>query len=191
MNEASTSVRRKKPWTANSWAQAADVLTYTGETVTDAQVMQAQAIIDMFTARTYDALPRIGTRDLYWLKLATAYQSAWMLAQPDMYSRLDFATISAGSRPVELKGDTLRIAPLAAKAVEHQVGSQAVEIGAGATHLDAAVNGADAQIDVLHEVLGGGGRTEAQTEEPHQLVAPLEVGGQKDGAGICHRHVFN
>jgi hypothetical protein len=102
----------------NSWAQADDVLTYTGETVTDAQVMRAQAIIDMFTARTYDALPRIGTRDLYWLKLATAYQAAWMLAQPDLYSRLDFATISAGSRPVELKEDTLRIAPLAAKALK-------------------------------------------------------------------------
>lgn len=102
----------------NSWAQADDVLTYTGETVTDAQVMRAQAIIDMFAARTYDALPRIGTRDLYWLKLATAYQAAWMLSQPDLYSRLDFATISAGSRPVELKEDTLRIAPLAAKALK-------------------------------------------------------------------------
>lgn len=104
--------------TTASWAQADDVLTYTGEAVTDAQVMRAQAIIDMFTARTYDALPRIGTRDLYWLKLATAYQAAWMLSQPDMYSRLDFATISAGSRPVELKEDTLRIAPLAAKALK-------------------------------------------------------------------------
>lgn len=104
--------------TTNSWAQAADVLTYTGVTVTDAEVMRAQAIIDMFTARTYDALPRIGTRDLHWLTLATAYQAAWMLSQPDLYSRLDFATIAAGSRPVELKEDTLRIAPLAAKALK-------------------------------------------------------------------------
>lgn len=104
--------------TTNSWAQAADVLTYTGVTVTDAGVMQAQAIVDMFTARTYDALPRIGTRDLYWLKLAVSYQAAWMLSQPDLYSRLDFATISAGSRPVELKEDTLRIAPLASKALK-------------------------------------------------------------------------
>ncbi len=103
--------------TTNSWAQADDVLTFTGETVTDAQVLRAQAIIDMFTARTYDAAPRIGTRDLYWLKLAVAYQAAWMLSQPDLYSRLDFATISAGSRPVELKEDTLRIAPFAAKAL--------------------------------------------------------------------------
>lgn len=104
--------------TTNSWAQADDVLTLTGETVTDAQVLRAQAIIDMFTARTYDALPRIGTRDLYWLKLAVAYQAAWMLSQPDLYSRLDFATISAGSRPVQLKEDTLRIAPFASRALK-------------------------------------------------------------------------
>jgi hypothetical protein len=104
--------------TTLSWAQADDVLTYTGETVTDAQVMRAQAIIDMFAARTYDALPRIGSRDLHWLKLAGAYQAAWMLSQPDMFSRLDFATISSGSRPVELKGATLWLAPLAARALK-------------------------------------------------------------------------
>lgn len=104
----------------NSWAQADDVLAVTGETVTDAQVLRAQAIIDMFTARVYSTnlQSRIGTRDQYWLKLAVVFQAAWMLSQPDLYSRLDFATIAAGSRPVELKGDTLRIAPLAAKALK-------------------------------------------------------------------------
>lgn len=101
----------------NSWAQADDVLAITGETVTDAQVMRAQAIIDLFTARTYDALPRIGSRDLYWLKQAVAFQAAWMLSQPDLYSRLDFATIAAGSRPVQLKENTLLIAPFAGKAL--------------------------------------------------------------------------
>lgn len=104
--------------TTNSWAQAADVAAITGVTVTDAQVMQAQAVIDLFSARTYDALPRIGTRDQYWLKLATAYQAVWMAAQPDMFTRLDFDTIAMGNRPVQLKDDSLRIAPLAAKALK-------------------------------------------------------------------------
>lgn len=104
--------------TTASWAQAADVAALTGTTVTDAQVMQAQAVIDLFSARTYDALPRIGTRDLYWLKLATAYQAVWMAAQPDMFTRLDFDTIAMGNRPVQLKDDSLRIAPLAAKALK-------------------------------------------------------------------------
>lgn len=102
----------------NSWAQASDVAGITGVTVTDAQVMQAQAIIDMFSARTYDAQPRIGTRDLYWLKLAVAYQCVWMVEQPDLFTRLDFQTIAMGNRPVELKDDSLRIAPFAAKALK-------------------------------------------------------------------------
>lgn len=101
----------------DSWAQAADVAVITGVTVTDAQVMQAQSLIDMFSARTYDSLDRIGTRDLHWLKLAVAYQCVWMLAQPDLFTRLDFATIAAGARPVQLKDDSLRVAPMAAKAL--------------------------------------------------------------------------
>jgi hypothetical protein len=104
--------------TTLSWAQASDVAAFTGVTVTDAQVMQAQAIIDMFSARTYDAVLRIGTRDLHWLKLATSYQAVWMQSQPDYYSRLDFQTIAMGNRPVQLKDDSLRIGPLAAKALK-------------------------------------------------------------------------
>lgn len=103
--------------TTASWAQAADVAAYTGVTVTDAQVMQAQAVMDMFSARTYDAAARIGTRDLYWLKLATAYQAAWMLAQPDLFTRLDFQAIAMGNRPVQLKDQALLIGPLALKAL--------------------------------------------------------------------------
>jgi len=101
----------------DSWAQAADVTGVTGVTVTDAQVMQAQAVMDMFSARTYEARPRIGTRDLHWLKLATAYQCAWMLAQPDLFTRLDFQTIAMGNRPVQLRSDALLMGPLALKAL--------------------------------------------------------------------------
>lgn len=101
----------------DSWAQASDVASKTGVTVTDAQVMQAQAVMDMCSARTYDAKARIGSRDQYWLLLATAYQCAWMLAQPDLFTRLDFQTIAAGSRPVQLKDDSLLLGPLAKKAL--------------------------------------------------------------------------
>lgn len=103
--------------TTASWAQAADVLTYTGTSVTDAQVMQAQAIVDMFSARTYDAAARIGTRDLHWLKLAVAYQARWIVDQPDLFSRLDYATVPGASRPAEIKDDALLIAPLAKRAL--------------------------------------------------------------------------
>lgn len=104
--------------TTASWAQTADVETFTGFAVTDAQVMQAQAVIDMFSARTHLSAARIGARDLYWLKLAVAYQAAWMTAQPDVFSRLDFSTMTMENRAVALQGDTLRVAPLASKALK-------------------------------------------------------------------------
>lgn len=101
----------------DSWAQASDVAAKTGVTVTDAQVMQAQAVMDMCSGRTYDAKARIGSRDLYWLLLATAYQCVWILSQPDYFSRLDFQTIAQGNRPVQLKDDSLLLGPLAKKAL--------------------------------------------------------------------------
>lgn len=100
-----------------SWASVEDVATYAGMTVSTAQLVQAQAIIDMFAGRTYDAQPRTGTRDQYWLKLAVSYQAAWLTAQPDAFQRIDLAAITMGSRAVALKDDSLRIAPLAAKAL--------------------------------------------------------------------------
>lgn len=100
-----------------SWASVDDVATYTGLTATADQLTRAQAIIDMFAGRTYDAQPRTGTRDQYWLKLAVAYQAAWLTAQPDLYQRIDLAAITMSNRAVALKDDSLRIAPLAAKAL--------------------------------------------------------------------------
>lgn len=100
-----------------SWATLEDVATYTGVSVTTSQLAQAQAIVDMFAGRTYVAQPRIGTRDQYWLKLTVCYQAAWMTAQPDLFQRIDLAAITMGSRAVALKDDSLRIAPLAAKAL--------------------------------------------------------------------------
>lgn len=100
-----------------SWATLDDVETFTGASVTTAQLAQAQAIIDMFAGRTYDAQPRTGARDQYWLKLTVCYQAAWLTAQPDLFQRIDLAAITMGSRAVALKDDSLRIAPLAAKAL--------------------------------------------------------------------------
>ena len=100
-----------------SWATVDDVATFTGLSVTTAQLMMAQAIIDMFAGRTYDAQPRTGTRDQYWLKLAVVYQAAWLTSQPDLFQRIDLAAITMSNRAVALKDDSLRIAPLASKAL--------------------------------------------------------------------------
>lgn len=79
-----------------TWCTAADVMTYAGVTATDDDVARAQAQIDVFCGLTFDAAAAIGVspRDLYWLKLATAYQAGWMVSQPDLFSRQSVATIS-------------------------------------------------------------------------------------------------
>lgn len=96
-----------------SWATVTDVLNITGQTITGTQLVQAQAIIDMAAGRTYLAAPRTGTRDAYWLKLAVAYQGAWMTGQPDIFSRLDIQALPGTGRPVPLGPNAIMIAPMA------------------------------------------------------------------------------
>ena len=77
-----------------TWADTADVLTLTGETVTTAQVIQAQEIIELFCGTTFLATDNLSGRNLRFLGRAVAYQAAWMLSRPDLFSHLDVQTIS-------------------------------------------------------------------------------------------------
>jgi hypothetical protein len=52
-------------------------------------------------------------RDIEWLRRAVAYQSVWMLGQPDFYTRLDVTTITEGRKSIGLKEQTLLLAPMA------------------------------------------------------------------------------
>ncbi|MEV8615687.1 hypothetical protein AB0383_48680 [Amycolatopsis sp. NPDC051373] len=74
---------------AETWATVDDVLTYTKITVTDEDLAAAQAQIDVRTSRVYADKAMISDRDQYWLKLAVAYQAAWLVAQPDAFQRLE------------------------------------------------------------------------------------------------------
>jgi hypothetical protein len=105
--------------TQTTWATAADVLSLTDATVTDAQLTQANAAIELHAGRLYtEAAARTGTRDLEWMRRACAYQAAWMLAQPDMFQRIDFTQVAeGGGRPVPLKDHGLVLAPLAKRAL--------------------------------------------------------------------------
>ncbi|MCA1438568.1 hypothetical protein I6F33_37555, partial [Bradyrhizobium sp. BRP20] len=71
----------------DAWAQAQDVLDITGEEVDDTVIAHAQSHIEMACGRLYEDTPRMGTRDLAWLKKAVAYQAAWLPHQPDWAQR--------------------------------------------------------------------------------------------------------
>ncbi|MEV8610293.1 hypothetical protein AB0383_20600 [Amycolatopsis sp. NPDC051373] len=105
----------------STWATTDDVATFTGTEVTQAQLMQASATIDMHAARTYEDVTRVGTRDQYWMKLAVCFQAAWLTEQPDMFVRMDILSLGSASRTgrggTSFGPDALLIAPNAKKAL--------------------------------------------------------------------------
>lgn len=73
-----------------SWATADQVSDITGVTVTDAQVTQAQFVIELFAevTETY----KLKARDVRILRMAVAYQAAWLNGQIDVTSRTDVSS---------------------------------------------------------------------------------------------------
>lgn len=103
-----------------AWATAANVLALTGKTVTDAQVAEASAVIDIYANRTESASGGMSPRDLGWLQRATAFQAAWMPLQPGYHQRNALAQITQdGMQIVYSKEWQISLAPLAARALKN------------------------------------------------------------------------
>lgn len=74
-----------------AWATTAETLSYTGIAVSQDNIDAAQVMIEVFadvTEASSDA-GNISPKNLRLLKLAVAYQAAWMTSQPDLYTRSD------------------------------------------------------------------------------------------------------
>lgn len=107
----------------DTWCTVTDVLNITGVTVTVQQLFQAGAVIDVACARPYavDGIPgvnRIGSRDLYWLNVACAWQAAWMASQIDGFSRVDALDISQGRSRTQLRDTALFLGVHARRALQ-------------------------------------------------------------------------
>ena len=96
---------------AETWATAVDVLTYTKIEVTDNDIAVAQAQIDVRTSRVYADKDMISARDQYWLKLAVAYQAAWLVAQPDAFQRLDVTEAGGAANRTMFTETAIVLAP--------------------------------------------------------------------------------
>jgi len=107
---------------SGTWATVADVLEITGETVTSAKLRQAQYVIDMKSGRSYEIhdmlVANSRRRDLHYLKLATAYQAAWMKSQPDMFGRMNLTNVNADSSSATFGVDAMSLGPLARGALK-------------------------------------------------------------------------
>lgn len=103
-----------------SWATTTDVLNMTGTTVTDAEVTQAQYLVEMFADVTEDSSDSgfVSSKNLRLLKLAVAYQAAWIVQHPDVFSVIDVtsATQDGMSWTIDNPGSAV-MAPLARMAI--------------------------------------------------------------------------
>lgn len=96
------------------WATPVDVQTYTGKTVDDAAVDRAEAVIDAATGAGDIDVDKLSRRDRRMLRLATAYQVAWMKEQFDLFARHDVTAISQEGGSTSARDSmTFVLAPLA------------------------------------------------------------------------------
>jgi hypothetical protein len=103
-----------------TWATAAETLTYTGIDVTDAEVAQAQFIVELFADTTEDASDAglISSKNLRFLKMAVAYQAAWITEHPDLFTHVDVSTmLQDGLQFTRGHENAMVLAPFARRAI--------------------------------------------------------------------------
>ena len=78
-----------------SWATEEEARSITGESaLTQAQLDVASHLLEIFVGVVDTARPNLSKRDLRLLKMAEAYQAAWMGAQVDLLGRSDTENLS-------------------------------------------------------------------------------------------------
>lgn len=102
----------------DAWASADDVLGATGVEVTDQQLVQAQADIEVISGRIFTDTDRLRLRDLYWLGKAVAYQAAWAAGQPGLAQRMDVTAQTQDGTSANFTGDAIVLAPMAGRALQ-------------------------------------------------------------------------
>ena len=99
-----------------AWATTGEVLTYTGITVPEAELQQAQFMVEMFADVTEDAV--VSTKNLRFLKMATAYQAAWITEHPDLFTHVDVSTmLQDGLQFTRGHENATLLAPMARRAI--------------------------------------------------------------------------
>lgn len=137
-----------------TWASIQDVATYTGVTVTDPQIVQAQSIIELFADTTEDASDNglIAGKNLRLLKMAVAYQAAWMLSSPDLFTHQDAQSVQQDSVSYTAPhANASLLAPLAKRCVDRlswkRIRGLRVGPMVGRRRVPQQVNATDAVLD--------------------------------------------
>jgi hypothetical protein len=108
-----------------AWATIGETLTYTGISVSQDNLDAAQAMIELFADviynQTVDASggALIGAKNLRLLKMATAYQAAWITDHPDLFTHTDIQSINQdGIFYVHQHENSYVLAPMARRAMK-------------------------------------------------------------------------
>lgn len=103
-----------------NWATLANVLATTGKTVTEPDLLQAEAVITIYANRTPAASAGMSTRDLFWLQQASCWQTAWQTQQPGYDQVSSLKTLTQDGMQVEYEHEwQISLAPLAARALKN------------------------------------------------------------------------
>lgn len=102
-----------------SWASISETQSYTGIAVSQDHIDMAQAMIELFADVIYDQSDKISTKNLRLLKMAVAYQAAWIVDHPDLFTHTDVTSINQdGIFYVHAHENAYLIAPMARRALK-------------------------------------------------------------------------
>lgn len=88
-----------------TWCSVTDVLTYTGQSVTQIHVTIAQQMMEGLIRRVWRSTDA-SRRDYYWLQRATAWQAFYVSEHPELLSMMDVQSISQDGMTVVFRGSS-------------------------------------------------------------------------------------
>jgi hypothetical protein len=102
-----------------AWATISETLTYTGITVGADNIEAAQAMIELFADVTEDSDDNITSKNARLLKMAVAYQAAWITDHPDVFTHIDISTmLQDGIQYSQRHENAGVLAPMARRAID-------------------------------------------------------------------------
>lgn len=108
-----------------TWASISETQSYTGIAVSQDHLNMAQGMVELFSDVIYNqtidvsGAPLIGAKNLRLLKMATAYQAAWITDHPDLFTHTDIQSINQdGIFYVHQHENSYLLAPMARRAIK-------------------------------------------------------------------------
>lgn len=103
-----------------TWVALDEVLGLVGASATAANVAHANSDVTVYANRTPSASAGMNARDLYWLKLAAAYQAVWLGEQVNVDARQSVRSFAQDGMSVNYDGEwQVVLAPMAARSLRN------------------------------------------------------------------------